>query len=90
MTIKKITAVITAIIVMLSSVLPCFATEDTEIINIDTSNFDYLVSLGITGYNKHQFEVYHRLYDVINISVVSDRDTVGYFDMNSKVVVKDV
>lgn len=51
---------------------------------------DYLVSLGITGYNKHQFEVYHRLYDVINISVVSDRDTVGYFDMNSKVVVKDV
>jgi len=47
MTIKKITAVITAIIVMLSSVLPCFATEDTEIINIDTSNFDYLVSLGI-------------------------------------------
>ena len=39
-------------------------------------------------YEGEKFEVYHRLYDVINITVVSDKDTVGYYDMNSKVVVK--
>lgn len=51
---------------------------------------DYLISLGVTGYEKDDFVVYHRLYDVINITVVSDKDTVGYFDMESKVEVKDI
>ncbi len=50
---------------------------------------DYLLSLGLTGYNKDVFEVYHRLYDVLNISVVSDKNTVGYYDMDSKITVKD-
>lgn len=51
---------------------------------------DYLISLGVTGYEKDNFVVYHRLYDVLNVTVVSDKDTVGYFDMESKVEVKDV
>ncbi len=51
---------------------------------------EYLISLGCTGYNKDTFEVYHRLYDVLNITVVSDKNTVGYYDMNSAVKVKDV
>ena len=51
---------------------------------------EYLLSLGLTGYNADVFEVYHRLYDVVNITVVSDKDTVGYFDMNSQICVKDV
>lgn len=51
---------------------------------------EYLISLGVTGYEKDDFVVYHRLYDVINITVVSDKDTVGYFDMESKVEVKDI
>ena len=51
---------------------------------------EYLLSLGLTGYSGDVFEVYHRLYDVINIAVVSDKDTVGYYDMNSKITVKDV
>lgn len=51
---------------------------------------DYLISLGVTGYEKDNFVVYHRLYDVMNITVVSDKDTVGYFDMESRVEVKDV
>lgn len=51
---------------------------------------DYLISLGVTGYEKDNFVVYHRLYDVLNITVVSDKDTVGYFDMESKVEVKDI
>lgn len=48
---------------------------------------EYLLSLGVTGYNGDAFEVYHRLYDVMNVTVVSDKDTVGYYDMESEVVV---
>lgn len=51
---------------------------------------EYLISLGVTGYRGDTFEVYHRLYDVINITVVSDKNTVGFYDMESKVAVKDV
>ncbi len=50
---------------------------------------DYLLSLGVTGYNGDIFEVYHRLYDVLDITVVSDKDTVGYYDMESVVEVAD-
>ena len=51
---------------------------------------DYLISLGVTGYEKDDFVVYHRLYDVMDLTVVSDKDTVGYFDMESKVEVRDL
>ncbi len=51
---------------------------------------EYLLSLGVTGYNKDIFEVYHRLYDVLNITVVSDKNTVGYFDCESTVVVRAI
>lgn len=51
---------------------------------------EYLISLGVTGYNGDTFEVYHRLYDVLNITVISDKNTVGYYDMDSEVQVKDV
>ena len=51
---------------------------------------EYLLSLGVTGYNGDTFEVYHRLYDVMDVTVVSDKDTVGYFDMESEVTVSDV
>ena len=51
---------------------------------------EYLISLGVTGYEKDVFVVYHRLYDVLNITVVSDKDTVGYFDMESRVEVRDI
>ena len=49
---------------------------------------NYLLSLGCTGYNGVEFVVYHRLYDVCNITVVSDKNTVGYYDMNSKITVQ--
>ncbi len=51
---------------------------------------EYLLSLGVTGFDKDVFEVYHRLYDVLNITVVSDKNTVGYYDMDSCVKVADV
>lgn len=50
---------------------------------------EYLLSLGVTGYNGDTFEVYHRLYDVMEVTVVSDKDTVGYYDMESQVTVTD-
>ncbi|MDL2301262.1 ABC transporter ATP-binding protein [Lachnospiraceae bacterium OttesenSCG-928-D06] len=50
---------------------------------------EYLLSLGVTGYEGDSFVVYHRLYDVLNITVISDKNTVGYFDMESQVEVRD-
>ena len=50
---------------------------------------DYLLSLGVTGYLGNEFQVYHRLYDVLNITVVSDKDTVGYYDMDSTIEIKE-
>lgn len=56
---------------------------------MDLQGGDYLLSLGLTGYEGSDFTVYHRLYDAVSISVISDKDTVGFYDMNSKVEVKD-
>lgn len=49
---------------------------------------EYLLALGCTGFCSGEFTVYHRLYDVCNITVISDKNTVGYFDMKSDVIVK--
>ncbi|MDE7016291.1 MAG: ABC transporter ATP-binding protein [Lachnospiraceae bacterium] len=46
---------------------------------------EYLLSLGVTGYEGDDFTVYHRLYDVLNLTVISDKNTVGFYDMNSKI-----
>lgn len=56
---------------------------------LDLQGGEYLISLGCTGYRSGNFEVFHRLYDVCNLTVISDRNTVGYFDMNSKVKLVD-
>ncbi|MCD7868736.1 MAG: ABC transporter ATP-binding protein [Clostridiales bacterium] len=49
---------------------------------------EYLLSLGCTGYVNGNFEVFHRLYDVCAITVVSVKNTVGFYDMNSVVTVR--
>ena len=46
---------------------------------------EYLLSCGCTGYKDGEFTVFHRLYDACNITVVSNKNTVGFYDMNSKV-----
>ena len=56
---------------------------------MDLQGGEYLLSLGVTGYEGEEFTVYHRLYDVMNLTVVSDKNTVGYYDMNSAVCVRD-
>ncbi|MCI8735676.1 MAG: ABC transporter ATP-binding protein [Lachnospiraceae bacterium] len=48
---------------------------------------EYLLSLGVTGYEGDDFTVYHRLYDVLNMTVISDKDTVGFYDPESAVQV---
>ena len=71
---------------------PVRAGSDMEITftqKIDLQGGEYLLSFGVTGFEKEEFQVYHRLYDVMNMTVISDKDTVGYYDMNSRVVVKE-
>ena len=48
----------------------------------------YLISFGCTRFEENDFLVYHRLYDVICISVVSDKNTVGFFDAFSDVSIE--
>ena len=47
------------------------------------------MSTSCTGYENGDFNVYHRLYDVCSISVVSDKNTVGFYDMDSQITVQD-
>lgn len=51
---------------------------------------NYLLSISCTGYNGTEFTVYNRLYDVVKLSVLSDRDTVGFYDMFSDVSIEKV
>lgn len=56
--------------------------------NMNLQGGEYLISLGCTGYNNNDFVVYHRLYDIVNVSVISEKNTVGYYDMNSTIKVR--
>ena len=49
---------------------------------------EYLLSFGCTGYKNGDFTVFHRLYDACNITVISSKNTVGFYDMDSKVEVR--
>ncbi len=51
---------------------------------------EYLLSFGVTGFEQNDFTVYHRLYDAFNVTVVSDKNTVGYYDMESTCKVTDI
>lgn len=57
---------------------------------MDLQGGEYLLSFGVTGYEGDTFQVYHRLYDALNLTVVSDKNSVGFYDMNSKVTVRDM
>ncbi len=53
--------------------------------NMNLQGRNYLLSFGCVGYHENDFVVYNRLYDVCNINVISDKNTVGFYDMNSTV-----
>lgn len=50
---------------------------------------EYLLSLGCTGYHDGEFDAYHRLYDICNITVMAVKNTVGFVDMDSTIEVVD-
>ena len=69
---------------------PVAAGEEYEVNFTQEMNLqggEYLLSLGVTGYEEDDFTVYHRLYDVLNLTVISDKNTVGFYDMNSRIEV---
>ena len=55
---------------------------------MDLQGKNYVLALGCVGFNDSRFVVYHRLYDVCNINVISEKNTVGFYDMNSRVEIK--
>ncbi len=55
---------------------------------VDLQGGEYLLSLGCTGYRDGDFHVYHRLYDICNLTVVSTKNTIGFYDMNSEIKVE--
>lgn len=58
--------------------------------NMSLQGGEYLISLGCVGYREGEFTVYHRLYDVFNLTVISSKNTTGFYDMDSVVTVKKV
>ncbi len=54
----------------------------------DLQGGEYLISFGLTGYRDGEFTVYHRLYDACNLVVVSTKNTVGFYDMNTVITVE--
>ncbi len=71
-----------------SPVTPKKAGEVQQITFTQTMSLEageYMLCLGCTGYAGGDFTVFHRLYDVCNLTVITDKKAVGYFDMFSKV-----
>ena len=53
---------------------------------MDLQGGQYFLSLGCIGFDDNgDFLVYQRLYDVIQFDVVSSKNSVGIYDMNSQV-----
>lgn len=49
---------------------------------------EYLLSMSCTGFEQGEHVVYDRLYDIASITVISNKNTVGVFDMESVVEAK--
>ena len=50
----------------------------------------YLLSFGCTGFQDGEFRVFHRLYDAVDLQVLSVKNTVGFYDMDSETTVEIV
>jgi len=55
---------------------------------MDLQGGEYLISMSCTGFEQGIHTVYHRMYDLINLTVISNKNTVGVYDTNSKVTTK--
>mgnify|MGYP003311885078 CR=1 FL=1 len=52
---------------------------------MDLQGGEYLISMSCTGFEQGAHTVYHRLYDLLNLTVISNKNTVGVYDTNSAV-----
>ncbi len=70
-----------------------FDVEEDEIIEVSFTQKmtlqkgQYMLQLGCTGYNGDNLDVYHRLYDICCVQVIAEKVTVGYFDIDSTVMI---
>ena len=53
--------------------------------NMMLQGAQYMISFGCTGYNGDKFVVHSRIYDACNLQVVSERNTIGFIDLNATV-----
>ena len=60
-----------------------YIVEFTQKMNLQGG--EYLLSMSCTGFEQGEHVVYHRLYDVTSITVISNKNTVGVYDMESQV-----
>lgn len=51
---------------------------------------EYLLSISLTSFEDGNLVAHHRLYDVASVTVISSKDTVGFYDTNSRVEVKKI
>ena len=49
---------------------------------------EYLISMSCTSFEDNNFVVRHRLYDILSIVVMSNKNTVGIYDMESKIKIE--
>lgn len=49
---------------------------------------EYLLSMSCTGFEEGEHVVYDRKYDVASITVLSNKNTVGVYDMESQVTLE--
>jgi len=66
----------------------CYITTYEQEMNLQGG--EYLLSMSCTSYEDGKLRAHHRLYDLITITVISSKNTVGFYDMNSKVTVRRV
>lgn len=55
---------------------------------MDLQGADYLLSMSCTTFKKGEIKALHRCYDLTSVTVISDKNTVGFYDMNSKVTIE--
>lgn len=58
--------------------------------NIWLQNYQYFLSLGCTKYQENgELEIYHRLYDIIALEILAEKNTSGYIDMDSVINIEN-
>ena len=62
--------------------------EFTQTLNCQSGR--YSLSFGCTGYDHEKLVVYHRLYDVLFFEVIAEKPMVGFYDLDSQIVITKV